>query len=97
LGALSRLHADPDPEKRVTPETGRITLGEFTAYIQRDIPITAPNDRDAELVARRIHEAVDQAIEEVVDGVVCLYARSTCHRGLRNKVIFDRERDEYPE
>jgi hypothetical protein len=67
---------------------------QFTVYVDRDIPIECNGDQAAVEIAQRIHDAVDRVIEELVPGVECYYACSTCQRGRRNKIIFEQERGE---
>lgn len=64
----------------------------FTVYVDRDVSIEVPNDRRAGLIAARIASAVDEAIGECLDHPPAMsYARTTCHRGERNKMVFDHE------
>jgi hypothetical protein len=64
----------------------------FTIYIDRDMPVECENDRSAVELARRVHERVDELLAELAPDATCSYARSTCHRGTANKMIFDEER-----
>lgn len=67
---------------------------EFTIYVDRDIPIAAKNDSEAARIALALHEAVDAAIAAHAGSAERGYARTTCHRGIANKMVFDRERED---
>jgi hypothetical protein len=75
---------------------GRITLRQFTFYIDRDIGIEAANDKEAVALTQRLHIAVDRAIAEIVPSASAepYFAGTQCQRGRHNKVIYDEERGE---
>lgn len=68
----------------------------FTIYVDRDVPVECANDRAAAELARRVHEAIDNLIEELAPGQLTHepheYARTTCQRGINNKYVYDEER-----
>jgi hypothetical protein len=66
----------------------------FTVYIDRDVRIEATGDGQAVELARRLHDGVDRLIAELDGAAECSYARSTCHRGIANKMLLDEERGE---
>lgn len=61
----------------------------FTVYVERDIAINVRDDRCAAQVADLLDSRVDEAIRSIRDETELVAAHTTCHRGERNKMVYD--------
>src|SRR3954462_10086230 len=80
----------PRIQKTCDPQNRAYYMSRYTVYVERDIHVECKSDRDAQELAQRIHEAIDGAVAQAAPGVEA-YARSTCHRGVNHKRVFDEE------
>lgn len=63
----------------------------FTLYLERDVAIEVKDDKQAMAIALAIDLAIDRQIESFPDSAELNYVRTTCHRGLVHKCVYERE------
>lgn len=68
----------------------------FTVYIERDVTIECPNDRYAAQVADYLDSTVTAAIRAVNDTTAVVHSRTTMHRALQGKMLYDSDEPDLP-